>query len=336
MRRAYPLSSNTGGKDTKGWDHVLVGSGVHMSRTFPDFYAFRVRCEHQEVVDALRLAFGGNGHLLGHAIQPAGWHGYAKHSLLNFAGKQVGLLAWGGTQQLGWVHASLSGAGCQFVDSWEYFEAVTQNLPEFSYRRVDLTLDQRDGSCTHERTVAAYRAGGFDSRGRRPDAERIEPEDRNLGCTFYVGNRKSWKYFRGYDKGCEIRRKSGLPGMTHIDGVRVEDLYRLEVEFKAVDGIVLPVDLVRERDHYFAGAFPYLATLLQVEGARPYRVPRKHLVHAELDKALASCQRMFGPALRAAYDVHGGNLGAIWEQIVGDQITDRWIAAGARLKAEDL
>lgn len=306
-----------------------------MSRTFPDFYAFRARAEYQTVVEALRLAYGGKGQLLGHSIQPNGWHGYASHSLLNFAGKQAGLLAWGGSQQLGWVHASLSGAGCEWIDSWEFFEAVTQGLPEFSYRRVDLALDIRDGSCSHERTVQAYRAGGFDNKGRRPHGERIEPEDREQGCTFYVGHRKHWRFFRGYDKGREIRSKSGLAGLTHIGETRVEDLYRFEVEFKAVDGMVLPLDLVRERDSYFAGAFPYLAEVLPVEGSRPYRIPRQHTVHADLERTLASCQRMFGPALLAARNVYGG-AEAVWPLIVGDELTDRWIAAGARIKREDL
>jgi DNA relaxase NicK len=308
-----------------------------MNRTFPDFYAFRARTEYQVVVDALRLALGGSGHLLGHALQSAGWHGYAKHSLLDFAGKQVGLLAWGGDQQLGWTYASLSGAGCEFVESWDFFEAVVQALPEFGYRRVDLTLDVRDGSCSHERTVAAYRSGGFDARGRRPPGDRIEPEDRERGCTFYVGNRKSWRFFRGYDKGRQIRQKSGLEGLTHIDGVRVEDLYRLEVEFKAVDGMALPLDFVQCRDRYFAGAYPFLGTVLQgVEGSRPFRIHRRHTIHTDLTRTLASCQRSYGPALKAALAVHGGNKEAVWSQIVGDQLTDRWVAAGARIKAEDL
>jgi phage replication initiation protein len=307
-----------------------------MNRTFPDFYTFRARSDYQDVFEALRLAVGGHGYLLGHTIQPGGKYGYEKHSLLNFAGKQVGLLAWGGEQQLGWVYASLSGAGCDFVESWDFFEAVVQALPEFGYRRVDLTLDVRDGSCSHEATVAAYRAGQFDSRGKRPPAERIEPEDREQGCTIYVGHRKRWRFFRGYDKGREIRAKSGQPGLTHIGGVRVEDLYRLEVEFKAVDGLALPLDLVSDRDKYFAGAFPYLAAVLEGVEPRPFRIHRRDTIHADLVRTLSACQRMYGPALRAALSVHGGDMKAVWAQIVGDRITDRWLAAGANLKAEDL
>lgn len=305
-----------------------------MNRTFPDFYAFRARTEHQAVFEALRLAIGGNGYLLGHTIQATGWHGYAKHSLLNFAGKQVGLLAWGGDQQLGWTYASMSGAGCDFVDSWEFFEAVTQGLPEFGYRRVDLTLDVRDGSCSHERTVDAYRNGQFDNRGRRPEAERVEPEDRERGCTMYVGNRKRCKFFRGYDKGRQLRQKLGQ-SLTHIGDIAVEDWYRLEVEFKAADGVALPLDLVSDRDRYFAGAYPYLATILQGIEGRPFRVHPRHTVHVDMDRALAACRRTYGALLFAAQNVHGSK-DAVWERIVGDQMTDRWIAAGARLKAEDL
>ena len=286
------------------------------------------------MVEALRLALGGHGALLGHTKQPGGWHGYAHHSLLNFAGVQVGLVAWGGKQQLGWVYASLSGAGCSYVQSWDYFEAVTHALPEFSYRRIDLALDVPDGTCSHARTVEAYRAGSFDSKGYRPAAKRIEPEDRREGCSFYVGNRRSWKFFRGYDKGCEIRAKSGMTGMTHINGVRVEDLYRLEVEFKAVDGVELPIDFVRERDRYFAGAYPFLFELVEAAPSKPFRIPRQYGTHAEVTKGLACCKQAYGSMLLAAEKVYGGNRDAIWAQIVGDQISDRWIAAGAHIEAD--
>ena len=307
-----------------------------MIRTFCDFYSFRVRAEHGPVIEALQLAMGGLGNLLGHSIQPGGWHGYTNHSLLNFAGKQVGLVAWGGSQQLGWVYASLSGAGCQFVESWDFFEAVTQALPEFSYRRIDLALDVPDGSCSHDRTVEAYRTGQFDSRGRRPRGDRHEPEDRKHGCTFYVGDRRGWKFFRGYDKGCEIRAKSGLSGLTHIGGVLVEDLYRLEIEFKGVDGVRLPLDLVQDRDRYFAGAYPHLAAVLQEVEARPFTLHRRYTTHADLERSLAACQRMFGSALLAALKVHGGNQDTVWRQIIGDRMTDRWIAAGANIRADTL
>src|SRR3546814_6270867 len=46
---------------------------------------------------------------------------------------------------------------CQFVESWDFFEALTQALPEFAYRRVDLAVDVPDGSCSHDRTVGAFR-----------------------------------------------------------------------------------------------------------------------------------------------------------------------------------
>jgi DNA relaxase NicK len=307
-----------------------------MSRTFCDYYAFRTRGDHLSVIESLRLGVGGNGGLLGHEIQPSGWHGYASHSLLNYGGMQAGLMAWGGKQQLGWVFASLSGAGCRFIESWDFFEAVTQALPEFAYRRVDLALDVPDGTCSHDRTVAAFRAGSFFTGGQRPRGDRIEPEDRAHGCTFYVGNRRGWKFFRGYDKGCEIRAKSGMPGLTHIGGTRVEDLYRLEVEFKAVDGVALPLDLVRERDRYFAGAYPYLGEVLQGIEGRRFALHRRYTVHADLTRSLAMCQRMFGPTLLAALRAHGGNQDFVWQQIVGKRISNRLISRGALIDATSL
>ena len=54
--------------------------------------------------------------------------------------------------------------------------------------------------------------------------------------------------------------------ITHIEyngvgQVKVEDLYRVEVEFKDVDK-VLPFTMLTDRDSYFAGANPFCASLL--------------------------------------------------------------------------
>lgn len=93
------------------------------------------------------------------------------------------------------------------------------------------------------------------------------------GRTVYVGARDGAKYIRCYEKGFEILAKLGIPeniksSVTKLEYngvgmVKVEDLYRVEVEFKDVEK-VLPYAMLNDRDSYFAGANPFCASCCRV------------------------------------------------------------------------
>ena len=63
-------------------------------------------------------------------------------------------------------------------------------------------------------------------------------------------------------------------GMT-LDGKRLEDIYRVELELKP-DRCVIPWETIDQRDQYFAGAYPFNAELLpEVEPDVLLRDPKK-------------------------------------------------------------
>jgi len=156
------------------------------------------------------------------------------------------------------------------------------------------------------------------------------------GRTVYIGSRSGAKYIRCYEKGFEILAKLGMPEnikstVTQLEYngvgmVNVEDLYRVEVEFKDVDK-VLPFTMLTDRDSYFAGANPFCASLL------PGAVERKVMglpdfnAKAALAVQLEHCRRAYGAIIRTAILAHGDER-AVMAMIAGEGPSDRLISAG--------
>jgi DNA relaxase NicK len=135
---------------------------------------------------------------------------------------------------------------------------------------------------------------------------------------------------RCYEKGFEMIQKyegRGLGEILRIDNKAVADIYRCEVEFKAVSTDI-PWEVVERRDQYFAGAYPFCADILpNVEAdilmRRPEREPQ-----LELLAALDNCRVQFGSTLYTALKAYGGDIGAVWDKVVGKQDNQRLVEAG--------
>ena len=92
---------------------------------------------------------------------------------------------------------------------------------------------------------------------------------------------------RCYEKGYEMLSKYKhmvRDSATHINGFRVEDIYRCEVELKAVNTDI-PWEVIERRDQYFAGSYPFCADILpnieaDILQRRPQREPQTDLAIA--------------------------------------------------------
>jgi DNA relaxase NicK len=118
--------------------------------------------------------------------------------------------------------------------------------------------------------------------------------------------------------------------IAKIDGFDVEDIYRVELELKA-DTTDIPWDVVARRDQYFAGAYPFCADVLpgieaDILQRRPEREPQLDLL-----AALANCKRQFGNTLFTALSAHGGDIGAVWDQVIGKEHNQSLVEAGVLL-----
>lgn len=269
--------------------------------------------------------------------------------------QRIGQVATGGEAVRGWTMTSVTGDGCAWVGDWsKTMDACTSELVSFGLKRVDIALDRFDGSHWHE-VDAAWAAGEFcpPGGGRKPKAKPIDSRRPEDGRTYYVGSRESAKFYRGYEKGMQILGPQIISAMASNPEAQIEDLlfankvrvvtdddgaktlecfelrdwWRDEVEFKPVNQ-PLPLDLVENRDQYFSGSFPYLAGVLPTVDPQPLITRRERMPQFELSKALEVVRLQYGNTLFTAIHAYGGDIGAVWEKIVGKQHSKALVAAG--------
>lgn len=302
---------------------------MNTQKTTVDWFRARVQAEPRDALQALRPMFGTMGGHLSLKALPRGILGFRQAAAVHIGDMPLGRMDYGGESQRGWVRLDLTGKGCEWVQDWEALGSV-EELPSAEIRRLDLALTTWDGEVTHERVVAAHTGGRFVTSGRPPAMRQIVSTDPRAGRTCEVGARKaSDKFLRAYEKGFELASKYPME-VTHIDGKRVEDIYRVEVEFKA-ENRPIPWETVERRDQYFAGAYPFCADVLpgvkpDILLRRPERAPQ-----ADLQAALANCRTQYGAVLYTALHAFEGDMTAVWDRVVGDHHSDSLLEAGVLL-----
>jgi DNA relaxase NicK len=293
---------------------------------------FRTQSEPRDVLEALRPMFGESGPWLKLQHLSRGMMGFQQGAMLQISDMPIGRIDYGGESQRGWVRVDITGKGCEWVQDWSSMEPV-EALPKAQLRRLDIALTTWNGEVTHEQVVQAHTAGRFTIR-RPPKLQQILSSDPRAGRTCYIGEReKADKFMRCYEKGFELVGKYAgrAPGeITHIDGKRVEDIYRCEVEFKAT-GTDIPWEVVERRDQYFAGAYPFCGDVLpgvdsDILMRRPQRAPQ-----IDLQAVLDNCRIQYGSTLYTALMAYGGDMTAVWDKVVGDHHSQTLVEAGVLL-----
>lgn len=305
-----------------------------MSLTKVDWFGFRSKGEVPEVIEALGGIFDRKMPKVVSRQRKSGWNGFKSSADLLVGDMQVGFMAYGGESQRGNVMVNITGMGCAWaVPDWDQVQDAVDGLPNYEVRRLDIALDTFHREVTHDKVVDAYRNGQFTLAGRPPSMTRIEPEDPLEGSTIYIGKRENAKFLRCYEKGLELVKAYPRGVIRYLEGVPVEDIYRVELELKAKEG-PLPVDLIDKRDQYFAGAYPYLQTLVDVK-PEVFVQSREKVPQLALAGMLANIRRQYGNALFTAMVAHHGDVGAVWDQIVGDKHHADLVAAGVLMVEHD-
>lgn len=304
-------------------------------KTHIDWLSIRTQAAVPEALDALKRLYGPMAACVGLEHRQRGWQGYQQSADIRIADMNAGLMAWGGENQRGWVHVSLTGAGCEWVTNWDDAQDELLTLPGLDYRRVDIAMDTKDGSVSHETVLAAYRSDGFTTSGRPPKCQRIESECPVDGRTIYIGSRENDKFLRAYEKGRQLAGTLKWPEtVTHINDCPVGDLYRLELELKAKSGR-LPSDLIDRRDQYFAGAYPYLQHVMHDVQPEIMVIDRALSPKLELAGALDNIRRQYGSTLYTALMAYGGDMGAVLSKVMGKQHNEALIRSGVLLVDHD-
>lgn len=300
-------------------------------KTTIDWLRVRVRAEPRDVLQGLKTMFPDVGKWLHLNHLDHGVMGFQQGAQILAADMVVGRMDYGGESQKGWVRVDIPGKGCE----WMNFEDVStlEELPSAEIRRLDVALTTWEGEVGHDQVVQAHQEGRFITRGRPPALTQITSSDERAGRTCYVGQReKSDKFARCYEKGFEMLAKAGrVPGIcTHIDGHKVEDIYRCELELKAANTNI-PWEVIERRDQYFAGAYPFFGDVLPgVEADILMRRPER-AIQADLAASLENCRIQFGPTLYTALMAYHGDMTTVWDKIIGKHHSQALIDAGVLL-----
>lgn len=320
-----------------------------MNKTSVDWWAWRSRGGLEAHQKALQATFSDAPAPAMLKPRKGGYMGYEASAQILVGDLDVGLIAWGGENQKGWTYTSISGVGCSWVSDWDRAQDAAADCGEYEPRRVDIALDTFDGSSSFDKTLEAYRAGGFTTSGRPPKCEPMKPERSEDSAIIRIGNRASNKYLRGYEKGKQqmgpaiaaaIRKDPEsfeaadwvmmtMPMIIEdrLVGVSVWDWWRLELELKPQTA-ALPEDVIDRRDQYFAGAYPYLGTVLDGVEAEALVMRRERGPQLDLALALEAIKKQYGSTLFTACAAHHGDMGAVWDRIVGTKHNERLIRSG--------
>lgn len=297
-----------------------------MSITSIDWLGARTQSGPADCVDALRAAFGNLGAALRAVPKKRGKQGFDRSDGLFLGDMSVGTMSFGGDAMRGWVWLELTGTGCGWIADWSQCENDLSQLSDFQYKRVDIALDTYKREVTHDTVVSAHSNGMFTTGGKPPSMSQIVPADAYEGRTIYVGKRDQPKFMRAYEKGYEQARKYPKLQVTHWDGVPIADWYRLELELKAKNQ-PLPHDLIENRDEYFAGAYPYLQSVLDVE-PQVLRMSREKGPQRSLASMLEIIRQQYGNSLFTALTAYHGDIGALLAKIIGTQHNQKLLEDG--------
>lgn len=320
--------------------------------TSVDWWAFRGRGDVSRVFDVVEGVFSDATVKPTFETRTRGYMGYQHAASIMLGDMPAGLVAWGGASQRGWNYVSITGDGCDWVSDWDAAQDVAQELDGYEVRRLDIALDTYDPAIGYESALGAYQSGRFALGRRNPKARKIEPLQRPDGRTLYIGSRENDKFLRCYEKGWQQlgpiikRMQDGDDGSTGAElwasemhliddgqGRRVAplvDWFRHELELKPKSGD-LPEDLIDRRDQYFAGAYPYLGDLLKDVDSSALIIRRPRKADVELLSVLAAIRAQYGDALYTACTLFEGDIGAVWDRIVGKKHSERLLRAGVLL-----
>lgn len=295
--------------------------------------------EEQKWLDDIYQAFDGMN--LEYIPNKSGRNHYEHSARILHEGTEFASVCWGGFSQNNTVMFSMMGTGCAQVKDWTHAVNVFKELPKAKLTRLDIALDVFDGSLKLEDVYATrtdrsqWRNG---KQGRPPAFKPIGDmyEQGRDGRTLYVGTRDSDIYTRIYEKGLQLFSK-----MTNNEVVndprkmeyqleegsapfKLGDYVRFEVEFKAKT-TVLPLHALLNPDGYFAGAYPFAASLLK--GVNPVqRLRLENVAMADLESSLQQVRHQYGAILATAAQIYGAQ--AAWGMLVGSQPSQRLAAKG--------
>ncbi|GAL13885.1 RstA phage-related replication protein [Vibrio astriarenae] len=291
------------------YQHLIANIGIDMLDTLchGEIESFLEVLNHE-------LTYHGNEWTMS---RRGGFSGYKSSAVLLCNGAQAGLVAWG-AENFGY-YVSFSGEGCKAVDMKKLHKALIQ-MPDCKITRCDVAYDDLEGSNTIRQLRKQYVNGMFITRGKPPKYGYIETgslctsDDKKKcglvadgGATFYVGDRRNGKLFRGYEKGKQLKSQE-YPNWV-----------RLEVQF-GNKSRVIPLDILIEPDSYFIGAYPALSHLSKAP-VKTISITRV-IANAKLDRYLDTARNQYGKFINFLAAIYQDNHKVVQAMTKGLSLSD--------------
>jgi phage replication initiation protein len=211
-------------------------------------------------------------------------------------GDEMGFVCFGG--QRATMLITLTGLGCMnAVAGWEkrLYDFLKKTAVRPSISRIDLAHDDLEGKyLSVDWAETRWLNGGFSFRqgGRPPEIQRHGNWHRpsGKGRTLTVGQRKSSKYCRFYEKGKK-------------EGDKLSLWCRCEIEFKNTSSVIEP-DVLLNPTAFFVGAYPCFSEF--VSNDTPLRMSvKKQAAQITVDDCIEITKRQFGKYIRVLRGLFG-------------------------------
>lgn len=293
----------------------------------------------REVCEALGPDFS-------HAAEPGKGHDFYRYRLPILRNDQevgwVGYLSSGDSPrqsaQSRTMHVNLYGMACTFAATgWRDRLADLIDLRKADLTRCDLAADYFDGlSRGLDGVLDDYKTGVCDINGRRLKCNMLGDWANGHERSFYLGNKAGGKQTNVYEKGDQL---FGVE--TNSPWIRIELRYGNKLR-------VLPSDMLRRPDDFFAGASDWHASKLRElkAGITPQKVPcdgrlAMETVQAEVTRNIRWMQNTAVPTLAAAFRflsfeefaplMHAKRLPGRLAKFSASELADGFAAAFARI-----
>lgn len=314
--------------------HSEKSGGYGVQKTILDWVGFTSSVELNAVFAAIQVVWP----LAMFTNNSKGIKGFPDSYSVSSEGVKIGTIGTGAKH--GRTYVSMTGDACALLDDESIGMLVeVLSMPEFDARlnRVDIALDFFHGELTWDHALWAYDRGSYKGPrgGRNPRKKVIDlsADGENLGRTLYIGVREGACYGRIYEKGLEVfanmpedLRKLSLDREAETgQGPNADTWLRLEVEYKRVEND-LTLDILQDRDRYFAGAYPYYADALGLsDGLRPSQLKKD--IDVELDRMIFNARRSYGSLIHSLQQM-GFNANDVVQQLSSGRNNDRLVRSG--------
>lgn len=178
----------------------------------------------------------------------------------------VGFLAAGNGKAKGQqdqsIHVNIHGHACTFAQhGWREKMANVIDMHRGKITRADLAVDMFEGlGFSFDRLLEDYRSGLFKVRGKNPASSLAGDWANGCGRSLYVGSRQSGKITNIYEKGDAL-----FGPESGSQWVRIELRYGDQLR-------VLPTEILRTPDSFFAGASEWHEFILSAAGSQRFAV----------------------------------------------------------------